>query len=223
MAILRNYDRRELVYFAMRLRPFSRGVCMVWGWMSSSLHRTQVADVIDDPDSLASPPAASSRRVSPYVAAPVILSCILVGYAISLVRPLHPDPAGGQPTADLNALVAASSGPTEGPITVAHTATANDLPAHPGQSEPVVAPIPTPVPTPKVETGSVHRPPEPAQKAEANETVAPSALEAQKVASPPGAARRIVQRRPRRVYYRRPQQQASQQWPVEAFFSSLVK
>jgi hypothetical protein len=51
-----------------------------------------MGDVIDDQDSRSNFPKAS-RRVPAYVALPVVLGCGLIGYALSLVAPLHPVPA----------------------------------------------------------------------------------------------------------------------------------
>ena len=126
-------------------------------------------EVTDDQDSAKGLPIAGTRRVPVYVA--VVLSCTLLGYAISIVMPLHftpTTPAGGQSAAAAllvkleTTLVATST-------TAARTTRSPDLTRHSGQAEPADVQSPASPQTPAVETGSVDHPPQPPREAEASE------------------------------------------------------
>jgi hypothetical protein len=181
---------------------------------------------MDDAESRASLQPAAPRRVSVYVAVPVVLACALLGYAISLMMPLRPaptNPAGARPApvAKTGTFEVLPANPAESPRIVVQTASATDLPRHPAQTEPVETESPKPPPTPAVETGSVAPPPQPPREAAAEQKVVPSAAKTHDVSRPETQTRRAVPKKPRRVYWRpRPK---PPQGPVEAFFSALAK
>ena len=101
-------------------------------------------DVIDDQDSFTSPATAARRRVPAYVAAPVVLACALLGYAISLVMPLQSAPAipASKPAAAETGHLETSpaSPPVESAATAAREAPAGSLPADPGRPKSVEVP-----------------------------------------------------------------------------------
>ena len=102
-------------------------------------------DVIDDNDSFTSPPTVPRRRVPAYVAAPVVLGCALLGYAISLAIPLSPtsDTAMVNPAAAEARHLATSPAPrVEGSATAAaaQAAAAKGQPADPAQPNSPEAP-----------------------------------------------------------------------------------
>jgi hypothetical protein len=164
--------------------------------------------VTDDRDSPSALPPAAPWRVPVHIAVPVVLACALLGYAVSLLVPLHPAPAGARPApaAKTGTLEILPANQAENPRIAVHKAAVTDLPRPPSKIEPRGAESPKPPIAPAVETGSV----------DAAATKAPEA------SRPETQARRAVPRRPRRVYYWRPRPKPPA-GPVEKFFSALVK
>lgn len=158
-----------------------------------------MAEVIDDPVTFTGAPEAARRRVPAVVAVPVILSCALVGYAISLVMPLHPRSAGQATAAGLTILETQPSSADATSATIPPTAAG--LRAHPEQPELVRVQSARRQPAPALETGSVDAARE--RPGEVADRPAPGVPAAQGALRPETQARRLVPRRPR-VVYRRP-------------------
>jgi hypothetical protein len=205
--------------------------------------------VIDDSDGFASP---ARRRVSAYVAAPIVLACGLIGYGLSLVFPLSPVPAAATAIAPVPSNVepapaAASDGSSTAPRQTAAPQppppAANEAPATPGKPDtggrqgattaaPIIVPASAPVPARAVETGSVAETPQapaaPAVKMAAHPADTPEAATAEPEAAGPRksarAAREMRRKRIRRLTrrYYRPQTKQAA-GPFEALFPALVK
>src|SRR5688572_16557853 len=133
---------------------------------------------MDDAHRLQGPPGTGSWRVPAYVALPIVLACGLLGYAISLMVPLHPspiDPARPEP-AQVAMPGAAETSPAniEGPRVDARSA-ATDLSRDQIKIEPAAAQIPRPSPRPSVGPAAADPPPRPAEEATAEPKVVPTA------------------------------------------------
>ena len=180
----------------------------------------------DDRDNPSSAPPTAPWRVPAYLAVAIVLACALVGYAISLMVPLHPAPANPArarpaPVAKTGTFEVLPATAGESSRIAVHRTAVAGLPRHPGQIEPVEAESPKPSPTPAVETGSVDAQPKPPREAAVEQKVTPIAAKTQEVSGAETQTRR-TQRRPRRVYYWRPRPKPPA-GPVEKFFSALVK
>jgi hypothetical protein len=181
---------------------------------------------MDDPDSFESPPAAAPWRVPAYVVVPVVLVCALLGYAISLMMPLHPAPANPArlrpaPIAKTGTLETLPANPVESPRIAVHRPITTDLPRDPDQTERTESESPKLPPTPAVETSSVDPLPQPAPETVAEQKIVPNTAKTNDVSRPETQARRAPRRFRRVVYWRpRPKPPAG---PVEAFFSALTK
>jgi hypothetical protein len=152
------------------------------------------------------------------------LACALLGYAISLMVPLHPAPANPArarpaPVAKTGTFEVLPATAGESSRIAVHRTAVADLPRHSGQAEPVEAESPKPPPTPAVETGSVDPQSKP-REAAVEQKVVPGAAK-QEVSRAETQARR-TQRRARRVYYWRPRPKPPA-GPIEALFSALTK
>jgi hypothetical protein len=138
-----------------------------------------------DEVSFTSTPQPGSRRVPTRIGIPVVIACALVGYAISLVMPLHPRPAV-RPQATAAGLTLVETRPQ-------NTAAAAKI------DPPAKMATPMPQPAPLIETGSVDA---------ARERPGPTAEKAAAVSAAPNASpaeaqvRRVVPRRPRYIYRR---------------------
>jgi hypothetical protein len=180
---------------------------------------------MDRSHSVRSAPAAAPWRVPAYVAIPIVLACALLGYAISLMMPLWPPPAGPahlRPAHHPKAgdLGTSPANPVESLSVVAGSAAS----AEPSQDALKVAPAEAQIAAPPtaapVETASAGPAPQHLEESAAEPKVEPSAAKAQEVSRPERQARRVP-RKARRVYWRpRPKPPAG---PVEAFFSALTK
>lgn len=159
-----------------------------------------MAEAIDDPVTFTSAPEAGPRRVPSVVAMPVVLACALVGYAISLVMPLHPRPGSQQQATAAGLTIVDTQTTSPGP-TATGVPPAAGLSAYPEQPEPAKVASPGPQPPPAIQTGSVeHARERPAEVVDKPAPVVPAAQSA------PRAEARVRQPVPRkpRVVYRRP-------------------
>jgi len=193
-----------------------------------------VADVIDDQDNSTPRLAIGPQRVSALVAAPVILSCIGVGYGMSLMVPLHTllgdqqtvaiseaQPEGARPTVVATPAPAAlSESPGETPAKAAPAIPPTVLAARPIPVKATETPGPALAPTRSLETASVPQAAEPPRTAD--DPVA-SRAEPKAPKAQTKRATRAAAKRPKRLYRRPPPPQSAMGVPVVGTLLSLFE